>query len=348
MLHSLLALLLSPAGAWTFAVSGDSRNCGDVVMPAIAARAKKDKAAFYWHLGDLRKIVEPDEDMVRVKDSTPPASQDAYLAASWEDFAKRQLEPFWPLPFFLGIGNHETVKPKTRAEFDTRFAALLDQPVLRAQRLRDDPKAAPHAYYHWVDRGVDFLYLDNASDDEFDDAQLAWFQAVLARDLADKTVKTLVVGMHEALPHSISADHSMEQYSRGVATGERVYAALLDARARGKKVYVLASHSHFYMDGIFNTPHWRTHGGVLPGWIVGTGGAFRYKLPPAAKDAREAREAVYGLLKGVVRRDGRVDFTFEQLAESDIPPATAARFQDGFVHWCFAENRPGLPGSKPF
>ena len=28
----------TPAGApWRFAVSGDSRNCGDVVMPAIAA-----------------------------------------------------------------------------------------------------------------------------------------------------------------------------------------------------------------------------------------------------------------------------------------------------------------------
>ena len=39
---------------WTFAVSGDSRNCGDFVMPAIAARVKAQKDAFYWHLGDFR------------------------------------------------------------------------------------------------------------------------------------------------------------------------------------------------------------------------------------------------------------------------------------------------------
>ena len=47
---------------WTFAVSGDSRNCGDVVMPAIAADAGKHNATCYWHLGDLRLISAPDQD----------------------------------------------------------------------------------------------------------------------------------------------------------------------------------------------------------------------------------------------------------------------------------------------
>jgi hypothetical protein len=48
--------------AWTFAVSGDSRNCGDVVMPSIAADAAKNNVAFYWYLGDLRAIYAVDED----------------------------------------------------------------------------------------------------------------------------------------------------------------------------------------------------------------------------------------------------------------------------------------------
>jgi hypothetical protein len=43
--------------------SGDSRNCGDVVMPSIAAGAVKDEAAFYWHLGDFRAMYGIDEDM---------------------------------------------------------------------------------------------------------------------------------------------------------------------------------------------------------------------------------------------------------------------------------------------
>jgi hypothetical protein len=53
----LLALLSFSALAqdtWKFAVSGDSRNCGDIVMPAIAAGVLKSGAEFYWHLGDFR------------------------------------------------------------------------------------------------------------------------------------------------------------------------------------------------------------------------------------------------------------------------------------------------------
>ena len=37
MMATLALAQNQPAtGTWTFAVSGDSRNCGDIVMPAIA------------------------------------------------------------------------------------------------------------------------------------------------------------------------------------------------------------------------------------------------------------------------------------------------------------------------
>src|ERR1700737_5078674 len=53
-----------PGGApWRFVVSGDSRNCGDVVMPGIAETAKKHQAAFYWDLGGLRLTSGFDEDI---------------------------------------------------------------------------------------------------------------------------------------------------------------------------------------------------------------------------------------------------------------------------------------------
>jgi len=51
------------AGPWKFAISGDSRNCGDIVMPAIAAGVTHDGASFYWHLGDFRAIYTFDEDL---------------------------------------------------------------------------------------------------------------------------------------------------------------------------------------------------------------------------------------------------------------------------------------------
>ena len=65
------------AQTWSFAVSGDSRNCGDVIMPAIAADAIKHNAAFYWHLGDLRKISGPDQDFIeeRTSRAKPPILQ---------------------------------------------------------------------------------------------------------------------------------------------------------------------------------------------------------------------------------------------------------------------------------
>ena len=33
----------SNAGAWRFAISGDSRNCGDIVMPAIAQGVQPER-----------------------------------------------------------------------------------------------------------------------------------------------------------------------------------------------------------------------------------------------------------------------------------------------------------------
>ena len=52
-----------PEGSWRFIVSGDSRNCGDIVMPAIASHSAQFTPNFYWHLGDLRATYKIDEDM---------------------------------------------------------------------------------------------------------------------------------------------------------------------------------------------------------------------------------------------------------------------------------------------
>ncbi|MGH7839009.1 MAG: hypothetical protein ACREQC_14450, partial [Candidatus Binataceae bacterium] len=213
-------------------------------------------------------------------------------------------------------------------------------PVLRAQRLRDDPQNHRlQTYYHWIERGVDFINLDNATEYEFDAGQLRWLERVLQEDSSNPEIRSIVAGMHEALPESISENHSMNQSPEGIASGRRVYADLLKARDEAHKhVYVLASHSHYYMDGIFNTAYWRGHGGVLPGWIVGTAGAFRYALPPDAGDAKAAETNVYGYLSGSVNAGGEINFTYRKLDESDIPAPVVGRYTQPFVHWCFAEN----------
>ena len=324
-----------------FAVSGDSRNCGDVVMPGIAAKVTAQQAAFYWHLGDFRKISDYDEDMQHEPEHmAKPLTVSEYLRIAWSDFIENQLTPFGSTPVFLGVGNHEMVPPKTRLDLIPQIADWLDTPVIRDQRLRDDPHDhLLKTYYHWIMNGIDFITLDNATPDQFDRAQLDWFEKVLARDASDPDIRTIVVGSHEALPESISAGHSMNESAAGTESGRRVYADLLRAENESQRhVYILASHSHYFMDNIFNTQYWNTHGGVLPGWIVGTAGAVRYPLPERAADARAAMTNVYGYLLATVSTDGEIRFEFQRLSESDIPVTVVSRFTPEFVHWCFAEN----------
>ena len=346
---ALSVLAVQPAAAqksagetWRFVVSGDSRNCGDVVMPGIAETAKKNQAAFNWHLGDLRAIYSFDEDIQHQPEHiAKPLSIADYESIAWPDFIDSQITPFGSIPFFVGIGNHETIPPlKTREDFLLQFADWLDTPVLRAQRLRDNPQDHRlKTYFHWIDRGVAFYYLDSASADQFDAAQMGWFERTLAKDLADPAVTAVVAGMHKALPESISAGHSMNESPNGIESGRRVYADLLRAQNDAHKhVYVLASHSHYYMDGIFNTAYWKQNGGVLPGWIVGTSGAVRYALPPNSADAHGALMNVYGSLVGTVQPNGEIGFEFEKLAEADIPESVTSRYGHEFVHWCFVEN----------
>src|SRR6266436_6678616 len=104
---------------WNFLVSGDSRNCGDVVMPGIAETARKNEAAFYWHLGDLRAIYSFDEDIQHQPEHiAKPLSITDYESSAWPDFIDSQIAPFGSIPFFVGIGNHETIPPlKTREDF---------------------------------------------------------------------------------------------------------------------------------------------------------------------------------------------------------------------------------------
>src|SRR4051794_17658821 len=146
---------------WTFAVSGDSRNCGDFVMPAIAARVKAEKDAFYWHLGDFRVMSkQPDQDMAAMEPAGKQLTTDEYYQTAWDDFLKRQMAAFAPLPVFLGRGNHDAHPPMTRDGYTAKFWPFLDRPEIAAQRKQDGQDAAPVGpWYHWVENGLDFITM---------------------------------------------------------------------------------------------------------------------------------------------------------------------------------------------
>ena len=341
VLAAPLAAQNPSAGSWTFAVSGDSRNCGDIVMPAIAAGVQHDGAAFYWHLGDFRAIYTFDEDLVppaALNLPTSPLNISGYESGAWPDFIAHQLAPFGNLPVYLTPGNHETIPPATRESYLLQFADWIATPELRQQRLADDPQDhALRTYYHWINRNVDFISLDNASHDEFDDAQLKWFNSVLQRDEASGAIRTIVVGMHAALPGSFGGDHSMNDWPDGQTSGRKVYEALWHARnSAHKNVYILASHSHFFMQDVYRTAHWQDK--VIPGWIVGTAGAVRYRLPAGAPPAT-SMTGVYGYLLATASPDGAIDFAFQKLAVEDLLRANRGRLADSLVHWCFDRNK---------
>jgi hypothetical protein len=326
-----------PDTTWSFAVSGDSRNCGDFVMPAIAAKTKAENDAFYWHLGDFRWMSQPDEDLLSMN---PGLSTADYQQRAWDDFLAHQIAAFGSFPVFLGRGNHETVPPMTREGYIVKFSSLLDRPEITAQRKEDGDEGAPIGpWYHWVHQGVDFITLDNASHEEFTDAQLRWLRGVLDHDMDPKSgISTIVTGMHEALPHSTGAAHAMDDWDRGIRTGELVYTWLYDAQAAGKHVYIIASHSHFYSPNIFNTAYWKERTKkVVPGWIIGTSGAHRYKLPLGADPSSKTN--IYGFMRGTVHADGAIDFKLQELTEGDLEKAKWPNASLTAIRDCYDHNR---------
>jgi hypothetical protein len=314
----------------------------------------------------LRAIYKIDEDMAaEAQKKGDYLSCKSYLPDAWPDFIKHQIAPFGTTRFYVGIGNHEVIPPKTAGEFSSTFEDWLATPrrqmaSLDSRRIASSrspqcqavaklPYVAPLPYYHWIQGAVDFIYLDNSTGSftyktakGYSQDQMEWFECILGLAQEDKTISTVVVGMHEALPHSNASSHGMcdaaiadpETRNESCKSGERVYSDLLEFQKK-KHVYVLASHSHFYLKGIFDQ---HPEADRLPGWIVGTAGAVRYSLPDGINPGPSARQDTYGYLLATVKQNGEVDFDFKEVKESDIPSEVRQRYPAAFTNWCFAHN----------
>jgi len=344
----------APAATWYFALSGDSRDCGDLIMPKIArdieARRSTTPARFYWHLGDFRRLFGPDCDIAKrdhpdwdcVKRPERDLGMDAmshYLDVAWDDFLERQIASFGSTAVFLGIGNHELAAGRTRGEFRHKFQPWLTSAPIHLQRVKEAEMDPPfystegETYYHFIERGVDFIYLDNADSASFSAAQISWLQKVLKIDQADPSVKTIVVGMHEALPYSKQRGHAMDASCQGQCAGQQVYDLLYRAQNLAKpearkRVYVFASHSHLFVENAFDTPE---HAGqVLPGWIVGTAGAEQYGAPED--------KIRYGYVLVKVESDGELEVTFQEVTR-DSPPQAYGPEAGPLTDFCFDANK---------
>jgi hypothetical protein len=343
------------SNSWYFAVSGDSRDCGDVIMPKIAASLaatpKQNRAKFYWHLGDFRALYRIDCDIAKRTDPTTKCAQEsttnelkpteAYLKAAWPDFIEHQVTPFEHagIPIYLGIGNHETIN-RGRDEYRLVFKKWLTQKPIKKQRQADAKKKilsqVGDTYFHFVLKGVDFIYLDNSNiynpdlqtkkpDPGFSADQLTWLEAILKADETDKSIKGVVVGMHAALPESVSKNHAMDKTCESFCNGKRAYAMLEHFQASGKQVLVLASHSHYVEPNAYDTLELKDH--VLPGWIIGTAGAEQYRL-----------DIKYGYLLVEVKPDGTLNASFQQV-NRDSPPLLPGEGGTQLANYCFEKNK---------
>jgi hypothetical protein len=188
--------------------------------------------------------------------------------------------------------------------------------------------------------------MDNASTDMFDSAQMAWVKMVLANDAKDSSIKTVVLGMHAALPDSSSAGHSMNDAPQELATGRKVYAQLSAFRNTTKKnVYVLASHSHFVMNDAYNTACHKDD--VLPGWIMGSAGAVRYRLPADRALSTIDKTDIYAYLLGSVAPDGTISFQVREVHQDDVPASVVKEFTQEQVKWCFEQNKSDYTPANP-
>jgi len=350
------------AGTWYFALSGDSRDCGNLIMPKIAAAIEANRQTapveFYWHLGDFRRMYDLDCDVLMrahpgydcVRRPVQPLGafeMGEYLDRAWSNFLDEQIDPFGALPVYLGIGNHELYASKTRTDFQKTFQKWLNQKAIHQQRMDDNKRKVADKktgfrstdgtpYYHFILHGVDFIYLDNADETSFSAEQLLWLQNVLAADAFDPQVKTLVVAMHEALPGSISNGHAMDATCQGVCSGSQVYGLLFRAQQQ-KRVYVFASHSHLFEEKIFAPAE---HAGqVLPGWIVRTAGAEQYLF-------HEGDPIRYGYAEVAVHADGTLDVAFRDVGR-DSPPAPIWQGGESLTDFCFTNNKRVVTNNAP-
>jgi hypothetical protein len=253
---------------------------------------------------------------------------------------------------YVGLGNHELLM---RGPLPADLDRSHDDSIQEFSKFMAGSKTG---YYRWKVRQVDFINLDNSRDAGFDPAQLEWLRARLGEDQADASIRSVVVGMHRALPNSLACGHGMngnpgapaKQNRTTTESGREAYRYLWEfQRATRKHVYLLASHSHFYMENIFNTPYWKNRAekqaatardtAPLDGWLIGTAGAVRFRLPDDLPREAAAITYVYGYLLATVAPDGEVAFEFKQITKDDLPGEVLDRYRKPLIDFCFLANR---------
>ena len=141
--------------SWYFAVSGDSRDCGDLVMPKIArmieTRRGQAPATFYWHLGDFRRMYETDCDILKKDNPAAGCKSPRPEGVPGSDAMGRYVDAAWDILWraswrsrrpagFLGSATTSSRRAHPR-RLPAQVPALADA-SRSFQRQKDYPTAA--------------------------------------------------------------------------------------------------------------------------------------------------------------------------------------------------------------
>ena len=327
-------------------MSGDSRNCGDIVMPAIASGVLASRSEFYWHLGDFRAIYAFDEDMV------PPALiGTAAQTADHHHLRDHCLARFHRSPVRALWHTSHPAEPRESRDHPARHARTIPAYNLPTGWIH---LRCAHSACRTIRRIINCARtitgsiaisissrMDNAGPDKFDAAQLTWFHSVVDRAEKSPAIQTLVVGMHAALPGQLGRRPQHEQLGAGQRDrppGLRRVVARADRRAQeslppGQPLSLLYGRC-------VSTP--------LPGkarccpdgsWAPP--GAVRYRLPAgiaARAEGHDRRLRLYGRHRRRGWLGRRLPSNRYGLEDLLARPASG-KYPPSLVRWCVDQNK---------
>jgi acid phosphatase type 7 len=263
---------VAPGEPFRFLLYGDTRNQTEVHRAVVHAMAEEPDVRFYVHTGDF--------------------VADGQVQAQWDTFFEVERPLASRLPLYGVIGNHDVQAGEAR--------------LFRQHLVLPDDSPRPEQYYSFDYGNAHFVVLDGhvnidpwflcalrglASEDCFDERQVAWLEADLRAAAEDAAIDHVFVLVH-------IGPYTSKERRRGNAHMRELLGLFEETGVTA----VLSGHDHYYERGF--SPN------GIPYLISGGGGAPLYEggapVPPPHR--RDVNVSAHHYV--VVDVDGpRVTFT---------------------------------------
>jgi len=121
-------------GTWRFVVSGDSRNCGDVVMPGLRERRRKIRPVLlaFGRICGPSTLSTKTSNTAEYRETAIDCGLRKHCVA---DFIDSQIAPFGSIPFFVALGITRRFRPEDSRRLSSAVCRLADTPCVARATL---------------------------------------------------------------------------------------------------------------------------------------------------------------------------------------------------------------------